>query len=114
MAPEVQENEFGGSLDEKVSRLVFYATRHGMMLTNFSTDLRDVQARLRTLEEDRYHRQVLDARQEERDKAMLEKMDNLTKIVGEQKSLIYKAVGVILGAIALAFANFIVRGGLNG
>ncbi len=105
--PEVQENEFKGTLDQKIERLVFYATRHGMMLTAFNESLQDVQARLRSLEDDRARRAVQDARQEEQHKAVLLALASLQTTVGEQKGLIYKAIGIIVTGVMLAVLNLV-------
>ncbi len=114
MAPEVQENEFSGSVEHRLERLIFYATRHGMLITQFSGSLDDVRHRIGRLEDDRQRREINDARVEEQTKAMTAALKGLQDQVAGMKSVMNKAVGIIAGALLLALIKWVLDGNLAG
>ena len=112
MSPEVQQNEFGGSAEHRIERLIFYATRHGMLLTQFGSSLDDVRLRLRGLEEARQRSEVEDARRQEQDKALTAELKGLKEQIAAMRGVVYKAAGIIGGAVAIAIVKWMLGGGL--
>lgn len=113
MSPEIQQNEFGGDADHKIERLIFYATRHGMLLSRFGSDLDDVRQRLRGLEEDRQRSDIAAARREEQDKVMVAKLQELTTMVTAMRGVLNKAISVIAIAVLMAVVKWVLSGGLT-
>jgi DNA-binding transcriptional MerR regulator len=114
MSPEIQQNEFGGTAESRIEKLIFYATRHGMLLSNMGLSIEDIRSRLRVLEEDRQRNAIQDARREEQDKALLNELKALKDQVLAMKGVVNKAVGVIFGAVLLAVIKWMLDGNLVG
>lgn len=112
MAPEIQENDLGGTLEHRVERLQYYATRQGHSISEISRGLEDVRRRMSALEEDRHARAVADARAEEREKAMLSELVYVKEALKALKGVLNKAIGVIFTAVALATVNWVLTGSL--
>lgn len=114
MPPSVQENDFGGTVEQRVERLIFYATRHSMLMTTFSESLSDVRVRLQSLEEDRARRAIADAVSGERDNNLIKELAALKEQVAGMKGIVNKAVAVILGSVLLAIVKWVLDGNLTG
>lgn len=114
MSPQTQENDFSGTLEDKVNRLIFYATRHSMVLSSQQASVEDVQKRLQTLEETNAKRTIVEAVAEERQKATLKEISELRDAVNAMKGVVTKAAWIIIGAVLLAVARFMLSGGLVG
>ncbi len=114
MTPQSPEYEFGGTAEQRLEKLIFYAVRHGNILSHHATSIEDIRARLLSLEEDRQRRAVQDARTEERDKALLAEMEYVKKSLNALKGVLNKAVAIIFGAILLAVVKWVLEGGLSG
>lgn len=112
MTPETLENDFSGDVEQKVNRLVYYATRHGSAIAALTDGLQDIRVRVQALEEERHKRAIDDARQEERDKALQEELKSLKEAVNSLKGIVNKAVSIIFGAVLLAFVAWVLKGGL--
>jgi uncharacterized protein (DUF3084 family) len=116
---QVQQFEFIGSTDDKVAKLVFYATRQGEGLMALQRRQNAVSDRVSKLEEREHIRQLAEAREDERDKRLDDRLAAMTKSidatrdeVDKIKGLGYKALWVFGGAILLALANALIKGGL--
>lgn len=114
MSPTTQENDFSGTLEQKVDRLVHYATRHSMILTNQQETVIDVQKRLALLEDAEAKRLVREARLEEQNKALVDKIGDLKGAVDGMKGVVTKAAWIIIGAVLLALVRFMLAGGIAG
>lgn len=114
MTPTTQENDFSGTTEQRVERLIFYATRHSMLMTTFSESLSDVRVRLQSLEEDRARRAVSDAVSGERDKRLIEELSGVKKEVASMKGIVTKAVGLALATVLLAVIKWVLDGNLTG
>lgn len=113
MAPETQEHDFGGSAEARIERLIFYATRHGMLFTQMGESLQDVRSRLHALEEDRMLRRETAARDEERDLALQADLKALKEAVNGFKGIINKIVALVFSGIGVAFLAWVLKGGLS-
>ena len=113
MAPSTQENDFSGTVEEKVNRLVHYATRHSMILTTQQETVIDVQKRLALLEDAEAKRLVREARLEEQNKALVDKLGDLRTAVDSMKGVVTKAAWIIIGAVLLAVVRFMLSGSLG-
>lgn len=114
MSPEIQQNEFGGSVENRIEKLIFYATRHGMLLTNFSSSLDDVRLRLRSLEEHRQKDEIQDARREEQDKALIAELKGLKDQVAAMRGVVNKGIMLVAGTVGVALVKWILSGNLVG
>lgn len=114
MSPSTQENDFGGTPEERIARLIFYATRHGIILSTMNESLVDVRARLASLEEDRHRRAVEDAREGERDVALKKALADLQQEVKGMKGVVVKAAVVVLGTVLVALVKWVLTGNLSG
>ncbi len=113
MAPEVQEFDFGGTMEHRVEKLIFYATRQGNSITQAMQAVADMQTRLKALEEERQRYAVERARAEERDKAVMARLEAIEKSVDGLKAVLNKAIAVIATGIGLALLNWMLSGGLR-
>lgn len=112
MTPQTMENDFGGTPEQTLDRLKYYATRHGAAITQLTDSMQDVRVRLQSLEDDRNRRNISDARQEERDLALQNELKYLKEAVQGLKGILNKAVAIISGAVLLALVNWALSGKL--
>lgn len=109
-------------MTQRLEALEKYARTHGEALTSLTDRTGDHGKRLDRLEELAQARAITEAREDERDKALyrrldemdakIEKMSKDTKAdIAAIRGPLVKAVGIVLGAILLAIVTFMVAGG---
>lgn len=124
MTPQTLENDFSGTTDQRVEKLIYYATRHGMALSHLTDAHDDLLLRLRRLEEERERRAIVEAREEERSKALMDKLVFMQKSIDDTRSNLNdkidglkrigsKALGIALGAVLLTAVKWVLEGGLT-
>lgn len=87
---------------------------HAKSITEFFEESSKMDARVRALEKIQHDRRVADAERCAREKAMQKDIVEIEKRLGKIEGGINKVLWTIAGAVMLAFAAFVMRGGLHG
>lgn len=116
----LRREEFSGPIEERVDKLIFYAVRGAESHTHLQRRQNALSDRLAQLENAERLRQVAEAREDERDKRLADKLEDMTtaiKEVGDEvdkiKNLGWWALRIFVAAFLLAAANAILKGGLS-
>lgn len=99
-------------LAHRVAQLENHVGRHASSLTDFVKLFDGVEKRVETLEERHQARQIIEARQEERDIQLERRLVGIENGIQAIKNFGAKFFWVVTGAIVLAFVAFVIRGGL--
>jgi hypothetical protein len=118
MSPQVNE-EPARDIPNELKRLDHYITRHGESISSVIERVMLMDARLKLVEEYWVTRKIAEAREDERDKALYERLDRtdadikaLRSEVKDMKGVGAKALWVIAGAVLLAVTTWVIKGGL--
>lgn len=118
MSPQVTD-EPPADIQAELKRFDHYLTRHGESLSTVLERVMLMDARLKLVEEYTVTRKIAEAREDERDKALYERLDRMdgkmktieTDVNGI-KGLGTKALGIVGSALLLAFVAWVLKGGL--
>jgi len=113
MVPNVNDPP-SGDIGHRLDRLDNHVTRQGEMISSIIKEAVNVELRVRTLETYAQTRAVTEAREDERDKALMVQLGRMEKDIESIKGLGSKALWVVGSAVLLAFVTFILNGGLKG
>lgn len=97
---------------QRLLQLENHANRHASSLSEFVKMLDGVEKRVETLEERHQARQIVEARQEERDIQLERRLVGIEGGIEGIKNVGAKFFWVVTGAIVVAFTAFVIRGGL--
>lgn len=113
MTPQTMEAEFSGTLEHKVEKLIFFATRHSFTVQQAIEGTSNLALRVQALEEDRNRRDVADERARGQMQAVLTEMTYVKETLRGIRGVLTKALWIIAGAFLLAVANWMISGGLK-
>lgn len=109
----IQQHEFIGTTEQRVERLIYYAMRQGEGHTALQNRQNALSNRIEKLEALAQERAIIEARENARDERVLERIDALATEVNKLKAIGAKAIWIFVGALCLAFARWVLAGGLN-
>jgi hypothetical protein len=118
MSPQVND-EPPSDIPGELKRIDHYLTRHGEIMSSYADRLSLMDARLKLVEEYTVTRKIAEAREDERDKALYERLDRMdgkmktieTDVNGI-KGLGTKALGIVGSALLLALVAWVLKGNL--
>jgi hypothetical protein len=113
MSPSTQESEFSGTLEHKVEKLIFFATRHSFTVQQAIEKTADLALRVQALEEDRQRRDLADERARGQMTALLTEITYVKETLKGVRGVLTKALWIIAGAVLLAATNWAIGGGLK-
>lgn len=85
---------------------------HARILTAYNEEIKHAKDRIAALEEHRQERRVIDAGDAERGKALVADVASMKADISSIKGTFAKALWIFVSAIIVAFATFLIRGGL--
>lgn len=117
----LRREEFSGTVEERLDKVIFYTVRHADIQTHLARRQNSLSDRLQKLEELSHLRAIAEAREDERDKRLADKLEAMTASikatndeVSKLKAIGAKALWIFAGALLLAAARWVLAGGLNG
>jgi hypothetical protein len=113
MTPQTMETEFSGTLEHKVEKLIFFATRHSFVVQQSLENTASLALRVKALEEDQNRRDLADERARGQMEAMLTEIKYVKDTLKGVRGVLTKALWIIAGAVLLAATNWVMTGGLK-
>jgi hypothetical protein len=107
------DEDMHASLDVsyRLEKLEQYVAKQGESISTVTQECIALKIRLVRLEDLAQSRAITEAREDERDKALYDRLDRMEGDIKSIKGLGFKALGVVGAAIALALVSFLIKGG---
>ena len=115
----VEEMHTPPSVTQRLEKLEQYIAKQGESISSVAQEYLSLKSRVAHLEELAQSRAITEAREDERDKALYERLDRMETQIKDTRGEIKdirgigsKALWVFISAIIVAAAAFMIKGGL--